>query len=178
MHIDQRRESTSWNSLESFINFTWSCNSCIWRGELINSNLAFYQSSFREFINSHFLSSFQFFHVMNTSDMRDMSFSKCSFSFCQFFVQLGLISSWLFLPNIRMINLHTIGLNSSIKFTNRRFNKTPSACLLQHFCFCLREHLVSLLFKKHSCLVFSDSESLNNASFLLELPVERCATLD
>ena len=60
----------------------------------------------REFVNSHFLSSLQFSHFMNTSDA---SFSKCFFSFSQFSTKPG---------KVRKVIFHMIGLNLSLKFTN------------------------------------------------------------
>ena len=84
------------------------------RCELVYSGLTFSQFLPGEFINSQFLSSFQFFHFMNTSILR---FSKCSFSFRQFFMKSGLFSSGCFVSKISMVNFHTIGLNLSLKFT-------------------------------------------------------------
>ena len=70
-------ESTSWNSPESFIRFTLSCNSCIWEATSLIVDWLSLNPLPGEFVNSHFWSSFQFFYVRNTSTM---SFSKCSFS--------------------------------------------------------------------------------------------------
>ena len=52
---------------------------------------------YREFVNSHFLSSLQLFHFM---DISDAIFSKCFLSLNQFFVKSDLLSSRLFIPTI------------------------------------------------------------------------------
>ena len=73
-----------------------SCRSCIW-SELLCSGVTFSHFVPGEFVNSHLLSSLRFFHFMDTSDA---SFSKSFFSFGQFFVKPGLLSSWFFIPMI------------------------------------------------------------------------------
>ena len=52
----------------------------------MKSSLTFSQFLPGEFVASHFLSSFQFFHFMNSSDLIS---SKCSFSLRQFFMKSG-----------------------------------------------------------------------------------------
>ena len=123
-------DSTSCNSLESFIQFTLSCNSCI------KSSLTFSQFMPGEFVNSHFLSPLQFFYFTNTSNV---SFSKCFFSLRKLFVKPGLLSSRCFISTICIFNFRTIGTNLSFKLTNGTVKKVCSTFLFQHFRFCLCE---------------------------------------
>ena len=57
-----------------------------------------------EFVNSHFLSSLEFFHFM---DISDASTSKYFFSLSQVFVKSGLLSSRFFIPTIYGISHRT-----------------------------------------------------------------------
>ena len=105
--------------------------------ELLYRSLTFSQFLPGEFINSHFLSSFQFFHLVNAFDMR---FSKCSFSLWWFFVESGLLPSRCFyIRDWYDQFLKTTGMNLSLKFTNRTVKKVCSSFLFQYFPFCLCE---------------------------------------
>ena len=88
-----------------------------------------------EFVNSHFLCSLQFFHLM---DISDASISRCFFSLSHFFVKLGLLSSRFFIPTIYAIHVQTIGVSLSLKFTNATVKSINFTFLLQdlRFCFC------------------------------------------
>ena len=92
--------------------------------ELLYSSVTFSQFLPGEFVTSHFLSSFQFFHLVNAFNV---SFSKCSFSLSQFFVKSGLLSSRCFTPSVGMVSVHTTGMNLSLKFTNETVEKICSA---------------------------------------------------
>ena len=61
--------STSWNSLESFIKVSSFSQLLYLRCEFVYSGLTVSQFLPGEFVNSQFLSSFQFFHFLNTSNM-------------------------------------------------------------------------------------------------------------
>ena len=94
-----------------------------------------------------------------------MSFSECFLSLRQFFVKSGLLSSRCFISKIFKVNLHTTGMNLSLKFTNRTVEKIRSAILLQNFGSGLSASGWSLCFSSASVAAFSDSESLDGASF-------------
>ena len=70
---------------------------------------------------------------MNTSDL---SFSKCSFSVSEFFMQSGFLFSRFSIALIGTIdNFQTIGIKLSLKFTNASFKSINFTLLLQDFRF-------------------------------------------
>ena len=74
----------------------------------------------REFVNSHFRSSLEFFHFM---DISDTSISKCFFSLSQIFVK-SVLSSRFFIPITYVIHFQTIGMSLFLKFTNASVKST------------------------------------------------------
>ena len=75
------------------------------------------QFVYREFVNSHFLSSLQFCHLM---DIPDASILKCFFSSRQFSMMSGLLSSRFFIPAVDAIQIQTMRMSLSLKFTNAK----------------------------------------------------------
>ena len=69
----------------------------------------------REFVNSHFLSSLQFCHLM---DISDASILKSFFSSRQFSMMSALLSSRFFIPAVDAIQIQTMRMSLSLKFTN------------------------------------------------------------
>ena len=97
-----------------------------------------------EFVNSNFLSSLQFFHLMDISVRVSRN---AFFSLSQFFVESGLLSSRFFIPTFYAIHFQTIGVSLSLKFTNATVKSINFTFLLQDFGFCFCEKMISLFLK-------------------------------
>ena len=125
--------SRIFHTIHSFLQllFLWS--------KLLYGSVTFSQFVPGDYVNSHFLSSLQFFHFMDTSDA---SCSKCFFSSNQFFMRLGLPSSRFLIPIFPLSNS----------------KRLEWACLWNSRMDMLRESTV------HSCFKMSDFASASGWS--------------
>ena len=114
------------HSYNSFL----SCNSSICEVSSCIVECLFSQFMYGEFVNSHFLSSLQFFHFMDNSDA---SISKCFFSLRQVFVQSHLLSSRFFIPTMYAIQFQTMRTSLSLKFTNASVKSINFTILASRF---------------------------------------------
>ena len=133
-------DSTSWNSSESWIQFTLSCKSCICEARSCSAAWLSLTFMHREFVNSHFLNTPQFFHFM---DVSDTSISKCSLSLranscCNRTCSLR-DSSY---PQFTSSNSNSWEWALSLKFTNASVKRIHFTFLLHDFGFRFRKRVI------------------------------------
>ena len=118
--------------------------------------MTFSQFLYSEFVNSQFLTSLQFSHFVNTSDL---SVSKCFLFHDQFFLHSNLLSSRFCISEKGVLQFQPLSISLLLEFTDASVKRFHFVLLLHEFRSCFSKQVNSVSIKKRFRNICPERES-------------------